>query len=173
MISIRDVRVVLALSLVGAATHFVPHPMGVSTVGAIGMLAVAYAPRALAPLPVLATTLLVDLALGHAYGVLAMSIVYAAHLAAALAAMPLLRWVRPLRVVGAAGASATAFYLISNLQPLFAGYYPATAEGIVACYVNGLPFLARGLAANLIYGGLAFAAIESARRFHAHRHAAA
>ena len=173
MPSVRESAIVLALAIVGVATHFVPHPMGASTVGAIGMLAVAYAPRSLALLPVLATTLLVDLAFGRAYGLLAMSIVYAAHLLAALAAAPLLRSVRGLRVVGAAGASAFVFYLASNLQPLIAGYYPASVDGAVACYVAGLPYLVRGFAANLVYGGLAFAVIEGIRRSHAHRHAAA
>lgn len=52
------------------------------------------------------------------------------------------------------------------------GYYPNTLVGWVACYVNALPFLLRGILAYAIYGGIAFGLIaligaSDARRFFA------
>ena len=171
--AVRGAVTVVALSSVGVLSHFLPHPMGLSSVGAIGMLAMAYAPRSVALLPVLATTLFVDALAGQFYGALAMAIVYAAHMIAAIGIAPILRRVGVLRVAGASSVSAVLFYLASNLQPLVAGYYPPTLDGVLACYVAGLPYLARGIFANLLYGGVAFTIIELGLRQRAHRYATA
>ncbi len=150
--------VAAALTLAGVTSHFLPHPMGVSTVGAVGMLAAAYLPRRIALLPVLATVLIVDAVNGF-YSVLAMSFVYVGHLAAVLAVKPVLSSVGARSVALAAVLSAVVFWLVSNLTPMAMGFYPNTIEGWVACYFNALPFLLKGIAANAIYGGLSFGLI--------------
>lgn len=152
---LRSGLIVLALVTLGAATHLLPHQMGVSTIGAVGMLAAAFLPHRLALVPVLATVLIGDAVNGF-YSLLAMSFVYLAHLAATISAMPMLRRRGIREIVLAAVANAGVFYLISNLTPMVMGYYPATPGGWTACYVNALPFLARGILANLVFGGFAF-----------------
>lgn len=87
---LRSGIIVFALFTLGAATHLLPHQMGVSTIGAVGMLAAAFLPRHLALVPVLATLLIGDAVSGF-YGALAMSFVYLAHFAATVASMPILR----------------------------------------------------------------------------------
>lgn len=161
-----------ALSLLGAATHLVPHDMGISTVGAVSMLAAAYLPRSLTLVPVLVTLLAYDLLNGF-YGALGMSFVYLAHLAAALAVRPLLRRTRPGNLALASVANATVFYLVSNITPMALAFYPATLDGWIACYVAGLPFLLKGILANLAFGGAAFGAIWLVREYRANRLAAA
>ena len=64
--------IVVGLSLLGILSHLVPHDMGVSTVGAIGMLASAYLTRRLLMCPILATVFVVDAIHGF-YSLLAMS----------------------------------------------------------------------------------------------------
>ncbi|QTD56890.1 DUF6580 family putative transport protein [Parasphingorhabdus cellanae] len=161
-----------SLALAGVLSHALPHPMGVSTVGAIGMVAAAYLPRRLMLVPVFVTVLLVD-AMNGFYSALAMSFVYTGHLFAAVAARPALRRIGFTPVAFAAVASAVVFYLISNITPMAMGFYPNTVEGWIACYVAGLPFLLKGALANAIYGGAAFGIIALTGVFDADRFAAA
>lgn len=151
--------IALVLCVIGASSHLLPHPAGISTVGAIGMLAAAYLPKHLLPLPVLASVATVD-AINGTYHITAMALVYAAHLLSAAGVAPILRRVRVLHVGGAAIISAVIFYLISNVSPLAMGFYPNTVAGWLACYVAGIPFLLRGIAANLIFGAVAFGSIR-------------
>ena len=155
--------VVLSLSLLGVLSHLIPHPAGMSTVGAVGMLAAALLPRKLLAIPVFVTITVFDLYHGG-YALVAMMLVYAAHVAAAGCLPRILVRINTTTVIGAALASALVFYLISNLAPMVLGFYPNSAAGWVSCYVNGIPFLLRGIAANLIFGGLAFLILWAARR---------
>lgn len=160
------------LALAGVLPHVLPHPMGVSTVGAIGMVAAAYLPRRLMLVPVLATVLAID-AMNGFYSALAMSFVYVGHLLAALAVCPVLRKIGVTPVALAAIGSAVVFYIVSNLTPMAMGFYPGTVEGWIACYVAGLPFLAKGILANAIFGGAGFGVIALTGAFDADRFAAA
>ena len=163
--------ILLCLSVLGVSTHLVPHDMGVSTVGAVGMLCAAYLPRTYLMLPVLISLAVVDLLHGG-YGALAMSFVYLGHVLAAYAARPVLGRVTPAGVVAAALVSAVVFYLVSNLTTMAMHYYPNTLAGWTACYLNGLPYLARGFAANLLFGALFFSIAYLVRSRYAHRFAA-
>lgn len=154
----RNGIVALLLTLAGIASHALPHAMGVSTVGAVGMLAAAYLPKRLVLLPVLGTVLVVD-AINGFYSLLAMSFVYLGHLAAAYAVTPVLATIKVRSVAVAAIVSAVVFYLLSNLTPMAMGFYPSTFAGWVDCYVNALPFFLRGILANAVFGGLAFGLI--------------
>lgn len=165
----RTGLILFSLSLFGFLSHFVPHDMGISTVGAIGMLSAAYLPRHLLGVPVLITVFFVD-AINGFYALTAMSFVYLGHLTAAYATRPILSRIRrPMTVAGASVISALVFYLLSNVTPMAMGYYPPTLQGWTECYINGLPFLMRGIFANLLFGGLAFGAIWLVREIRAHR----
>ncbi len=166
--SIRHWSILACLSIFGVATHMLPHDFGFTTVGVVGMLAAAYLPRSTALIPVLVTVFVVD-ALNGFYAVLAMSFVYLGHLAATLSAAPALKRVLPRTVFLAGVFNAVVFYLVSNITPMAMGYYPATIEGWVLCYTNGLPFLVRGILANLVFGTIVFGLIWIVREQYAHR----
>ncbi len=170
--SFRNVVVLLSLAAAGVITHLLPHDMGFSTVGAVSMLAAAYLSPRLMLLPVLVTVTVADAVNGF-YGLLPMSFVYLAHLAGALAVRPLLRSTTAGRIAGAAVVNAVVFYLVSNLTPMAMGFYPATVEGWLACYVSALPFLLKGIVANGVFGGAVFGVIWLVREHRAHRFAAA
>ena len=166
-ISIRSWLILAGLTLLGVVTHLAPHTMGVSTVGALSMLAAAYLPRHLLLIPVFITVAIADIAIGP-YGWTAMAFVYLGYLVGALAIIPSLRTVKPTAVLTAALLNAVAFYLVSNISQAVL-FYPPTFEGWIICYVNGLPFLLRGILANIVFGGLAFGAIYLAGQINAHR----
>jgi hypothetical protein len=155
----RNNLVLLTLIIIGVITHLAPHDLGVSTVGALSMLAAAYLPRHLLLVPVLVTVIVGDLVNGT-YALMAMMFVYLAHLAAAMAVTPTLSRVSSPRVTTAAVLNAVIFYLISNLTPMAMLYYPTTLDGLMTCYINGLPFLAKGILANIIFGSIGFGIVN-------------
>ena len=159
--------VLLALSVLGVISHLVPHSAGMSTVGAIGMMAAALLPRHLLPVPVLLSIVAFDLINGT-YQIAAMAFVYLAHLAAAWSLSPVLSPAKKKISLpsfgGAAVLNAVVFYAVSNATPIALGFYPNTVEGWMACYLAGLPFLLKGVLANVIFGGVAFTGIWLARK---------
>ena len=98
----------------------------------------------------------------------AMAFVYLAHLAAAWSLTPVLSPAKKKISLpsfgGAAVLSAVVFYAVSNATPIALGFYPNTVEGWMACYLAGLPFLLKGVLANVIFGGVAFTGIWLARK---------
>ncbi len=69
------------------------------------------------------------------------------------------------RVVGAAVASATGFYVLSNGAVWLGGtMYPRTAQGLLACYAAGLPFYRNDAVSTLILCGVLFGLPALARR---------
>ena len=164
----RSIALVLGISFLGVCSHLIPHEMGVSTVGAVSLIAAAYLPRSLMLIPVLITVLVADAVHGF-YGALAMFFVYLGHLLAAVSVRPVITSVTPVTFLLACVAQGGVFYLISNLTPMAMGFYPATLEGWVSCYVNGLPFLLRGVMANLVFGGIAFLVIWYVKDSRAYR----
>ena len=166
-ITIRNWLILFGLTLVGVITHLVPHSMGVSTVGALSMLAAAYLPRHLLLIPVFMTVVAADIFVGP-YGWTAMAFVYLAYLAAAFVIAPGLGVVKPRTVLSAAVINAVVFYAVSNISQAML-FYPTTFEGWMACYVNGLPFLGKGILANIVFGGATFGIIHLVSQFYAHR----
>lgn len=159
----KHLLILCSLTILGLGSHLLPHPVGFTTVGAISMMAAAYLPRHLMLVPILIVVIVADILTGF-YSLVAMCIVYAAHLAALTAVSPVLSRLSGSSVAGSAVINAVVFFLISNLSPLYSGYYPMSVEGITLCYTNAIPFLARRVLANLIFGGIAFGAIWAASR---------
>lgn len=163
----ETITVLLALSALGVISHLVPHSAGISTVGAIGMMAAALLPRHLLPIPVLLTVVSFDLINGT-YQIAAMAFVYVAHLAAAWSLTPVLSPAKKkisVPIFGCAAVlSAVIFYIVSNATPIALGFYPNTLEGWMTCYMAGLPFLLKGILANIIFGSIGFSGIWLARK---------
>lgn len=65
--------------------------------------------------------------------------------------------VKPLRVLGAALGSAVSFFVISNFGVWAAGYlYPRTWAGLMASYINAIPFFRNGLVSDLFFATVFF-----------------
>ena len=121
----ETISVLLVLTALGVISHLVPHSAGLSTVGAIGMMAAALLPRHLLPIPVLLTVVAFDLMNGT-YQIAAMAFVYLAHLAAAWSLTPVLSPARKKISVPTFGCaavlSAVVFYIVSNATPIAVSY---------------------------------------------------
>jgi len=64
----------------------------------------------------------------------------------------------PLRIGGASLASSLGFFIVSNFA-VWASYrtmYPATAQGLVACYTAAIPFFRPLLTADLVFTAVFF-----------------
>ena len=61
-------------------------------------------------------------------------------------------------------ASAVAFYLVTNFGVWAAGWYPPTPQGLLQCYVAGIPFFRNFLAGTLVYSAAFFGTYALAAR---------
>jgi hypothetical protein len=156
------------LLVLGAGlARLVPHLANVTPVGGLGVYAGARLPPAVALAAPLLAVLLGDLVGGTTAGPVVLAFVYAGLLGGPLAARVLLRrGLTPVRFAGAVVAGALWFFLTSNLGMWLSGIgaWPATAAGLADCYLAGLPFLARSLAADAAFAGALFAGEALLRR---------
>lgn len=100
-------------------------------------------------------------------------VTWAWYAAVCLLASGLLRKATVLRVAAGVVASATSFFLLSNLVVwLGSGMYPHSASGLVACYVAALPFYANDLISTGVFSaalfGLPVLAAKLTESAHAH-----
>ncbi len=141
---------VVALIIAACVSRLLPHPPNFTALGAVALFAGA----CLRPLPAvlccLGALLLSDLLLGL-YAPLGMLAVYAGSLLGVPMGRCLLAGaVRPVRLVLAAGAGATVFFVVSNLGVWWEAY-PHDAVGLLACYIAALPFFGPTLLGNLCW----------------------
>ncbi len=145
--------------------RLLPHPFNLTPVGALGLFAGAYVPPRLALLVPLVALLVGDAVAGF-YNPVVMAGVYLGMLGGPLIGHWLLRRRRSVVRVGSAVlASAVFFFLTSNFAMWLSGLsYPPTLDGLLACYVNGLPYLGYSLLGDGAFAAVLFGGIELARR---------
>ena len=141
-------RFVLALA---AVAHLVPHPFGVSSIGATALYAGAYGNKKTSwAIPML--LLLIGNAIFGFYDFWVLAFVYAGFGLSTLAGRYLLGNERNYWRYGSAVAiGATIFFVVSNFAIWLVGMYPPTFAGLVQCYVNGLPYLGQAAVADAAY----------------------
>jgi len=68
-------------------------------------------------------------------------------------------------VIGATITSSLIFYMITNfgVWAVPGSWYPHSFQGLVNCYVMGLPFLRYTLLGDLVYVGILFGAFEAVK----------
>ena len=171
MFNARTTSLILIV-LAAAATRLLPHPPNMTTITALALFGGAtLADRRLAfGVPLLAM-LLADLVLASISSASVIS--WQAHLVEQylpLAAVVVLGFAlrgrrAPLRVLTATLAGSLLFFALSNFGVWMAeGLYPKTGEGLVACYVAAIPFLANSLAGDLAYAALLFGGLALLER---------
>jgi hypothetical protein len=156
------------LIIAAAATRLFPHPPNVACIGAIGLFAGCYLSGRRAYLVPVATLLLSDIAgqllripgMGF-YNPLTMLAVYLG----VVAAVPVGRLMaskKSLWLKAPAGSlvASTAFFVISNFGVWMSGWYTLSLAGLVACYVNAIPFYGYTLIGDLAFTGVLFGSYE-------------
>src|SRR5205807_115450 len=134
-------------------------------VGALGLYAGARLPLWLAWLPSMGVMVVTDLLLSKLYAWPPFNPwVYASFLGYVLLGRLLVGTRSPLRIGGVAVLGSLQFFLITNFGVWCNAYglaeplYPPTANGLLACYVAGLPFLGYTLLGDLGFTAAVFAA---------------
>ncbi len=161
------------ITLAAAAWHVVPPVPNFSPLFAMALFGGAFfANRRVALLLPLAAMLVGDLILcaWHDAGQMAKLIpfTYGSFVLTTLLGMSIRRWRRsPIAftgaVTGAALASSVLFFIISNFGAWVAfPFYPRTLDGLIECYVAGIPFFRHTLESNalftvVLFGGFALA----------------
>ena len=144
--------------VLGLATilHLMPLPFGVSSVGATALYAGAYGPaRSFWAVPIL-LLVIGNLIFGF-YEPIVLASVYAGFALSSVAGRWLLHQRRNrVRFSAAVIGGATIFFIISNFSIWYVGYYPATANGLLECYVRGLPYFGQAILADAAFGMLLF-----------------
>lgn len=139
---------VVALATVA---HLLPHPFGVSPVGALALYSGAFAPARGAWLVPLLPLTIAGL-LGGFYDLRVLLFVYLGFALSTFAGRWFLRSERSRgRYVAAVGSGAVMFFLVSNFGMWLAGFFPLTAAGLLTCYVRGLPYLGQAMLADAAY----------------------
>ena len=136
--------------------HCLPHPFGVSTIGATALYAGAYGTRSTAWLIPLAPIALAALFTMEYPTVVMLCVFVGFALATVIGRYCLATRRSPARFGAAVLGAAVTFYLVSNFGVWLAGYYPLTPEGLSACYLAGLPFLGLSIVADGVYTALLF-----------------
>jgi len=155
---------IAALIVLVAAMRLLPHPMNVTPIGALGLFAGAMLSHRMAWLVPVAALLVSDMISGF-YALPAMALVYLGfYCSAVIGRVWLARRCSPGRLVGAVLASATVFFVISNLSAWLM-YYPRTLEGFVQCYLSAIPFFGRSLLGDALYTTLLFGSYAFFRRY--------
>jgi len=139
--------------LIGLVTvlHLVPHPFGVSPVGASALYAGAYGGKSTSWMVPLLPLFIAGLIFGF-YDPVVMAFVFGGFALSTLAGRWFLRGERKLtHFGGAVVVGATIFFLLSNFSNWLVGYYPPTPGGLLQCYINGLPYLGQAMLADAAY----------------------
>lgn len=146
----------LVLMIVLAAlSRLLPHPPNFSPVEAMALFGGAYfAQRWLGVAVPLLAMLLADFFLGFHSG---MPVVYGAIALISLLGFALRGKVTVLRVASFGLMGATLFFVVTNFAVWAgSGMYPMTANGLLACYVAGIPFFHWQLAGVATYSVILF-----------------
>ena len=155
--------VLVLMILAAAGSRLIPHPPNMASIAAVALFGGAYlANKWLAFLVPLAALFLSDLVLGL-YG--HMEIVYGSFALVVCIGLLLRKRRTPLRIAGAALASSTLFFVITNFGVWAFGHlYPKTAAGLFTCYVAAVPFFQNTLAGDALYTTVLFGGFALAER---------
>ena len=162
--------------VIAIGLRFLPHPFHFTPVGAALLFFGAYRTRRELWVPV-ALLAVSDVLLNRfTYGYPLQPdqlLIWAWYAAMVAVGVLLARRVSALRVTGAALTASVGFFLLSNFA-VWVGYnmYPATWQGLVACYVAAIPFFRNTVASDLVFSAVMFsipAAISACTREHSAR----
>ncbi len=167
---------IFVLILLAAITRMIPHPYNFAPLGAMSLFGAAhFANKKLAfLLPLLAffiSDLLVNNILYSGYYNSFVIIspgyiwTYGAMLLIVLAGIFIFKKITFSRIIAGGLSASVIFFIISNLGVWVATpTYPATIQGLVACYIAAIPFFPMAILGDLVYSGILFGTYELASR---------
>lgn len=151
------------LILAAALSRMLPHPPNMVPVTALALFGGVYLDRKLTFVVPLAAMLITDWFIGFHSTALW---VYASFMAIGVVGLWLRKHQGVLPVVGATFIGSILFFVITNfgvwLSPPY--MYDQSLNGLVQCYVAGIPFFRNTLAGDLLYVGALFGLYEMGKK---------
>lgn len=164
----QNLLISVTLIMVAAGMRLVPHPWNVAPVAAAALLAGAVLPRKWALAVPIFALLASDFFLG-AYHLPVMLTVYACFVLSALIGS-YLKDMRTIKILGAALASSTVFFIVTNFAVWASGeWYEKSWQGLMLCYTLAIPFFRNTMLGDLMFTGVMFGAWLVARQLIQHR----
>ncbi|MFV0605127.1 MAG: DUF6580 family putative transport protein [Niabella sp.] len=170
------IGIVVILILLAAFSRLIPHMPNFSPLGAMGLFGVAYISKKWqAFLIPIAAAWVSDLFINNViYAQYYQKFIwfyqgfywqYGSYLLIAIAGVFIFRKVNAKRVIAGALTSAVIFFLVSNFGVWVSGtMYPKTFEGLLTCYVAGIPFVKGTLLGDLFYSTALFGTFALVQR---------
>jgi hypothetical protein len=164
-----DLLLVVFLIGLDVAARLLPHMPNLTPVAASALFAgTMLRHRALAPLVPVAALLISDSVLGFD-GWRLTAFTYVASVIPALLPMLWSRLRAPGMFAPVMVACSLIFFGVTNFAVwAFSGMYPATLDGLMACYVAALPFLQRTIVGDLLWAAALFGGAWLVRRIFTH-----
>jgi len=155
--------VVATMILLAAVLRIVPHPWNLTPIGAMALFSGAmFRNRWMALALPLASLFAGDVFVGFHKLIL---VVYASF----AISVAIGRWLGDSRSVarigGAVFVGAAQFFVVTNFAVwAIGGFYPKTSQGLVNCFVAGVPFFWNTLAGDALYAGILFGGFALAEK---------
>jgi hypothetical protein len=170
--------IISAIVFLASMSRLLPHPPNFAPIGGMALFGAAYYAKRYCSfiIPVVAMWIS-DLALnnlvykqyfdGFVWFYSGAIFTYVAFALIVLLGLWTLKKIRILTLLISAVGASTVFFLVSNFGAWLSwGMYPHTFEGLVSCYIAGLPFFKNTIAGDLVYIAILFGAFEySVKRF--------
>lgn len=154
------------LVILVVATRLLPHPMNFAPIGALGLFSGAYVMNRRSWLIPLAALFISDLIIGFYTPIIMLSVYVSFAISAVLGRYALSHKRTVLRIGGAAIASASILFVLSNFTLWSTGlYYPMTFEGLTLCFVKAIPFYGNTLAGDFFYVTVLFGTYEGVKQW--------
>jgi hypothetical protein len=166
----------IIMVLMAAFSRLIPHIPNFSPLGAIGLFGAAYFDKKWqAFLIPIAATWLSDLFINNiiyrqyfsefTWFYQGFYWQYGSYLLIVLAGIFILKTINIQKIVVGAIAPTTIFFLVSNFGVWASGsMYPKTFEGLLTCYVAGIPFLKGTMLGDFFYSGVLFGSFAIAQK---------
>lgn len=143
------------LVIFAVIARLMPHPWGITPIGATGLFAGTKMPLSRAWLIPFLILFIGNLITGF-YDWRVLVPVYLGFMAAPVIGRLIIRNdENPAHIMGAIGVNAFVFYLISNFGNWVA-FYPHTLEGFTTNYIAGLPYMGYALIGDSFYASVLF-----------------
>lgn len=157
------------LIIAAAILRLIPHAPNFAPITAIGLFSGTYLNKKAAVAVPLVAMLVSDYFIGF-YSLPIMISVYASFAISGLLGVWLRKRKNLTNVISASLVASIQFYLITNFAVwAFGTMYPHTGHGLLASYINALPFFRNTLLGDFFYVGVMFGLYEAVKVWRAKR----
>lgn len=151
-----------------ALSRLIPHPAGLTAIGALGLFSGAYMHHRWSWAVPVSALLIGDAIIGF-YNPIIMLTVYIGFAISAVVGKLILGKKSSLNRIGVAiFVAALIFFILSNTASWWV-FYPHTIEGLLLCYINGLSYFGVGILGDVFYCTILFGTYQGLQRYYSNK----